>query len=921
MKNTLIHSQLYSLIQSKKWDEALQQVASAPHEATIWVYRKERDGKIRWRLLPLHAAIIFKAPEKVVESLLLSNPLGAQSKDDQGMLPLHLAFRNKCSEVIVTLLLMAYPKSVEVGDRKSRLPLTLAQLAPEGGLRNSYISALQKAPGYYKIAKSAIDSAAIPPNVVPAQKVEAERSNLMGKIKALETELARTKEHGTVVVNHVNQLEAQLNTRVDTERFLATKIASLDTKVKEITQSKEIREAELMACNQKLDKEKVASEDKAKTLTDEIAQLRETVGEQEEIANNRTDIKDRWTAKVKVLEEERAHAIAQAAVIEAQLKMKCKNEQFLATQVSDLAAKIADGAEHTCSSTKNYTHRIDKLEVEKTTLERSLNETNSKLKEMIETLDQITAEQLKIVECAAKHDEIVMGTVMQQEQIMVDAARQEESMEEAAKEREQIVEILTRQAMEIDRTREDREKLVQACKDQEKSVLMVRDERKMLIESVAAQRNGMDELRSKVSEVYKCNTGVDCDALDRYNNAELHLTERNNENCFRTEGGAEEKEETNEVTVIETVLVENIQISKGALNNLAINEESREMYNKLNSSNVAVTSIGINAIDSDDDDGYDYDNVNMDQQELAIDRVVKDALERIKNKSVKESSPNQQTKTTITAAAGVGNTIPTCITVEHQDDAASVASSRLSRDLFYAKETKINEAIQQHKMGKSIRSRKGLNLNLPMANSKDGNGNMISLSMPDSISMNQNHHNISNLPDPPSMLSTNKNQDNFGTQELLCVPSTIHMNQSDQALTSNKLSVPASVHVNQNNSINIADSLLGMQSKSGAITNIMHMNGYNQGIASNQSLSITNSVHISENHQYNRVESTVGIRSQSNEDDKKSAYHSNIGNDADVQSVQQLLNEAHRLVKLTDDDGNLEDALDSRNPSDKEGDI
>jgi len=56
--------------------------------------RKESNGKLRWRMLPLHAALMFQAPFGVVEALLEAHPAAAAAKDDQGMLPLHLALRN-----------------------------------------------------------------------------------------------------------------------------------------------------------------------------------------------------------------------------------------------------------------------------------------------------------------------------------------------------------------------------------------------------------------------------------------------------------------------------------------------------------------------------------------------------------------------------------------------------------------------------------------------------------------------------------------------------------------------------------------------------------------------------------------------------------------------------------------------------------
>jgi hypothetical protein len=76
-------------------------------QSLTWVMGKETNGKLWWRLLPLHVAIIFGCPLKLVELLLVDYPTAVHSKDDQGMLQFHLAFRNKLSRDIVEELLTA----------------------------------------------------------------------------------------------------------------------------------------------------------------------------------------------------------------------------------------------------------------------------------------------------------------------------------------------------------------------------------------------------------------------------------------------------------------------------------------------------------------------------------------------------------------------------------------------------------------------------------------------------------------------------------------------------------------------------------------------------------------------------------------------------------------------------------------------
>mmetsp|Transcript_4419 Transcript_4419/g.9591 ORF Transcript_4419/g.9591 Transcript_4419/m.9591 type:complete len:593 (+) Transcript_4419:231-2009(+) len=134
---------LYQAIEAKQWDYAISlftnrgsctststskndediELVDGEEASATWVVRKECNGKLRWRLLPLHAAVIFGSPLKLIELLLADYPLAAQCKDDRGMLPLHLAFRHQASWDIIDELLTTYPLAVFVSDRKGRPPL------------------------------------------------------------------------------------------------------------------------------------------------------------------------------------------------------------------------------------------------------------------------------------------------------------------------------------------------------------------------------------------------------------------------------------------------------------------------------------------------------------------------------------------------------------------------------------------------------------------------------------------------------------------------------------------------------------------------------------------------------------------------------------------------------------------------------
>lgn len=116
-------TQLYELLESSQWDKAGIRCRTHPQEVHTWIVRRDNNEKIRWKLLPLHAAVIFLAPLPVIECLLKEHPLAAAKRDDQGMLPLHLAFRHKSDESLLERLMQQYPGGVLVKDRRDRSPL------------------------------------------------------------------------------------------------------------------------------------------------------------------------------------------------------------------------------------------------------------------------------------------------------------------------------------------------------------------------------------------------------------------------------------------------------------------------------------------------------------------------------------------------------------------------------------------------------------------------------------------------------------------------------------------------------------------------------------------------------------------------------------------------------------------------------
>jgi hypothetical protein len=119
-KTNVATNYLYKVIESRSWDAVLELIQNDPSEAATWITREENHS---WKLLPIHAAIIFKAPEFIIEALLQAYPDGALEGDNRGMTPLHLAFRHAASDATLYSLLNACPTAIGLKDKGGRTPL------------------------------------------------------------------------------------------------------------------------------------------------------------------------------------------------------------------------------------------------------------------------------------------------------------------------------------------------------------------------------------------------------------------------------------------------------------------------------------------------------------------------------------------------------------------------------------------------------------------------------------------------------------------------------------------------------------------------------------------------------------------------------------------------------------------------------
>ena len=116
-------TELYKHIENHRWREAAERSRSEPFETKIWVYRMDKKNKhILWKMLPLHTAILYRAPVYVILDLIQANPDAPSQTDDRKMLPVHMACRVTCKEDVLRVLLKHKPDSVVAKDTKGRTP-------------------------------------------------------------------------------------------------------------------------------------------------------------------------------------------------------------------------------------------------------------------------------------------------------------------------------------------------------------------------------------------------------------------------------------------------------------------------------------------------------------------------------------------------------------------------------------------------------------------------------------------------------------------------------------------------------------------------------------------------------------------------------------------------------------------------------
>ncbi|KAL7498366.1 hypothetical protein ACHAWT_009414 [Skeletonema menzelii] len=309
---------LYVAVHTKNWAMALQRAGAYPREACIWVMRlEEPDAKptspcakpipmlgkrpVRWRMLPLHAAILFGAPIQVIKAIIKANPNACDSPDDQGMNPLHLAFRAGSTEDVVVAILETCPEAIDALDYKGRLP---SMLAPKRTMSyaDTIAEAFIRGPSHYywSARVSSADRTRIQMEseekikmLEDAHKQRIKRSEIMldetqqqltEEIEALSIENIELKERTAfyeakydgaeekekVLVDHTNSLAERLRLTSLSEEHLATRLAKLEFSLKK-------KETELEEMKTRSEEAKTAVQTQLQNMATDLAKAENQV--------------------------------------------------------------------------------------------------------------------------------------------------------------------------------------------------------------------------------------------------------------------------------------------------------------------------------------------------------------------------------------------------------------------------------------------------------------------------------------------------------------------------------------------------------------------------------------------------------------------------------------------------------------------
>jgi hypothetical protein len=120
---------LFQALEAREFEYAFEMYEQMNEQFTkdckTWVIAKglQKGQSLRFRALPLHAAIVFDAPDELIIKILRAYPKATRGRDVKGRLPIHLAFEHQTSDQVIALIIDAFPKGFFAKDKKEMTPL------------------------------------------------------------------------------------------------------------------------------------------------------------------------------------------------------------------------------------------------------------------------------------------------------------------------------------------------------------------------------------------------------------------------------------------------------------------------------------------------------------------------------------------------------------------------------------------------------------------------------------------------------------------------------------------------------------------------------------------------------------------------------------------------------------------------------
>lgn len=379
---------VYVAVHTRQWELACERVKMYPCEAATWVVRycstAEEDtkdlGEIvlegsgslsshlggggevttgqraqRWRMLPLHASLLFNGHIEVVQALINANPKACAAADDQGMLPLHVAFRAGAPEEIVLALLSAHPEAIERVDDRGRLP---SMLAPKECVtyRDTIIDAFVRGPAYYYWSVRVATADQVRGEIAMHARIKAieerarssadhykellestgkysskeaeslliENNRLKEQIAFYESKYECAEEKERVLVEHTNSLAERLRLTSLSEEHFATEVEKLESRLQDEDISiRKIREVSL--------DEKRAFEDMVAHLSKNLVKAERKVKKLTEVLDVKVKEANKMQVSFYKLSQEEEHKIFKndcqsgCEILKSEHEKECKN--------------------------------------------------------------------------------------------------------------------------------------------------------------------------------------------------------------------------------------------------------------------------------------------------------------------------------------------------------------------------------------------------------------------------------------------------------------------------------------------------------------------------------------------------------------------------------------------------------------------